>query len=191
MKRTFAFAIVCMLFLSVNAQLTDAFKGIYPVTDKAMMKSLNGQWKLKVVREGRADKNVPFVDASWGTIAVPGCWEAHGFCKPRYNYPDSLTGYYRTSFTLPEGWKDKQVVLRFDGVLRGYELWLNGKRVGTWESGFNTCQFNLTSYLTKKAYKGEPQLLALISAVSLRVRLLRASLRRRLSMLPTIRRPTS
>ena len=150
-----------MLFLSVNAQLTDAFKGVYPVSDKAMMKSLNGEWKLKVVREGRADKNVPFVDASWGTIAVPGCWEAHGFCKPRYNYPDSLTGYYRTSFTLPEGWKDKQVVLRFDGVLRGYELWLNGKRVGTWESGFNTCQFNLTPYLTKKAYKGEPQLLAM------------------------------
>lgn len=150
-----------MLFLSVNAQLTDAFKGIYPVTDKAMMKSLNGEWKLKVVRGGRADKNVPFVDASWGTIAVPGCWEAHGFCKPRYNYPDSLTGYYRTSFALPEGWKDKQVVLRFDGVLRGYELWLNGKRVGTWESGFNTCQFNLTPYLTKKAYKGEPQLLAM------------------------------
>ena len=150
-----------MLFLSVNAQLTDAFKGIYPVTDKAMMKSLNGEWKLKVVRGGRADKNVPFVDASWGTIAVPGCWEAHGFCKPRYNYPDSLTGYYRTSFTLPEGWKDKQVVLRFDGVLRGYELWLNGKRVGTWESGFNTCQFDLTPYLTKKAYKGEPQLLAM------------------------------
>lgn len=150
-----------MLFLSVNAQLTDAFKGIYPVTDKAMMKSLNGEWKLKVVRGGRADKNVPFVDASWGTIAVPGCWDAHGFCKPRYNYPDSLTGYYRTSFTLPEGWKDKQVVLRFDGVLRGYELWLNGKRVGTWESGFNTCQFDLTPYLTKKAYKGEPQLLAM------------------------------
>lgn len=150
-----------MLFLSVNAQLTDAFKGIYPVTDKAMMKSLNGEWKLKVVRGGRADKNVPFVDASWGTIAVPGCWEAHGFCKPRYNYPDSLTGYYRTSFTLPEGWKDKQVVLRFDGVLRGYELWLNGRRVGTWESGYNSCQFDLTPYLTKKAYKGEPQLLAM------------------------------
>lgn len=182
MKRITVVTLLCTLFLTVNAQLTDAMKGIYPVTDKSMMKSLNGEWKLKVVRGCRADKNVPFADATWGTIPVPGCWEGqrvlaeaseqvragdgtsemvNGFCKPRYNYPDSLTGYYRTSFTLPDGWKGKQVVLRFDGVLRGYELWLNGRRVGTWESGYNSCQFDLTPYLTKKAYKGEPQLLAM------------------------------
>ena len=44
MKRITVVTLLCTLFLTVNAQLTDAMKGIYPVTDKSMMKSLNGEW---------------------------------------------------------------------------------------------------------------------------------------------------
>ena len=161
MKRITVVTLLCTLFLTVNAQLTDAMKGIYPVTDKSMMKSLNGEWKLKVVRGCRDDKNVPFADATWGTIPVPGCWEAYGFCQPKYDYPDSLTGYYRTAFNVPHAWKGQQVYIRFDGVLRGYDLSLNGQHVGTWQSGYNTCLFDLTPYLTKRAFKGEPQQLSM------------------------------
>jgi len=85
----------------------------------------------------------------------------YGFSEPKYDYPDSLTGYYRTAFTVPEEWKGQQVVIRLDGVLRGYDLWLNNQYVGAWESGYNTCLFDLTPYLTKKAFKGEPQQLAM------------------------------
>lgn len=42
-----------LLFLLVSATLRaevyDAFKGFYPVTDKAFIKSLNGVWDIKVV----------------------------------------------------------------------------------------------------------------------------------------------
>jgi len=154
------------------AQVGDAFKGFWPVTDKAVMKSLNGEWQLKVVKGIIDDKTVPAADASWGKIPVPGCWERlrvgdgtsgmpYGFSEPKYDYPDSLTGYYRTAFTVPEEWKGQQVVIRLDGVLRGYDLWLNNQYVGAWESGYNTCLFDLTPYLTKKAFKGEPQQLAM------------------------------
>ena len=143
------------------SQIGDANKGVWPVTDKAVMKSLNGKWQLKVVKGIGSNKAVPAADASWGTIPVPGCWEAYGFCKPRYDYPDSLTGYYRTAFTLPQEWKGRQVIIRLDGVLRGYDLWLNDQYVGTWESGYNSCQFDLTPYLTKHAFKGEVQQLAM------------------------------
>jgi len=144
-------------------QIADAMKGVWPVTDKQMMKSLNGQWQLKVVSgiTGNNEDCVPEPDASWGTIPVPGCWEAYGFSAPKYNYPDSLTGYYRTTFTIPDAWKGQQVFVRFDGVLRGYDLWLNNRYVGTWESGYNTCLFDLTPHLSKKAFKGEPQQLAM------------------------------
>ena len=169
--------LLCLSFVIFHlsfgfAQVGDAFKGIWPVTDRAVMKSLNGEWQLKVVKGVSDDKTVPAADATWGTIPVPGCWEmlrdgdgtsgmAHRFCEPRYNYPDSLTGYYRTAFTVPAEWKGQQVIVRLDGVLRGYDLWLNGQLVGTWESGYNTCLFDLTPYLTKKAFKGEPQQLAM------------------------------
>ena len=136
----------------------DAFKGIWPVTDPAKRKSLNGEWQLAV-------------NGKEGTVGVPGCWErlttdistgkADRFSQPKYDYPDSLTGVYRTAFTVPADWKGQQVVIRLDGVLRGYELLLNGQSVGSWESAYNTCLFDLTPYLTKKAFKGEPQQLTL------------------------------
>ena len=160
--RKFLFCIA--LFLSAmtgKAQVGDALKGFWPVNDKSMMKSLNGEWRLKVVKGIGDTKTIPALDDTWGRIPVPGCWEAHGFCAPRYNYPDSLTGYYHTAFTIPQAWRGQQVVIRLDGVLRGYDLWLNDQYVGTWESGYNTCQFDLTPYLTKRAFKGEPQQLAL------------------------------
>lgn len=160
--RIILFIIYYSLFISVSAQIDDAFKGVWPVTDKAFVKSLNGEWQLKVV-DGIDDhsQSVPAADESWGNIPVPGCWEPYGFSKPTYNYPDSLTGYYRTVFTVPAEWRGQQVWIRLDGVLRGYDLWLNDRLVGNWESGYNTCLFDLTPYLTKRAFKGEPQRLAM------------------------------
>ena len=150
-----------LVSLTATAQPSDAFKGIWPVTDKAVMKSLNGEWQLKVVNGVTDDKTVPAADATWGTIPVPGCWEQYGFCEPRYSFPDSLTGYYRTAFTLPQEWKGQHVIIRLDGVLRGYDLWLNDHLVGSWEQAYNTCLFDLTPYLSKKAFQGEAQQLSM------------------------------
>ena len=161
MKRlqlSFLFILFSLLFSFAQQS---AFKGVWPVTDKAMMRSLNGTWNLKVIKGICVEQSVPAKDDTWGTIPVPGCWEPYGFSKPKYDYPDSLTGYYRTTFTVPAEWKGQQVFIRLDGVLRGYNLWLNDQLVGTWESGYNTCLFDLTPYLTKKAFKGEPQQLAM------------------------------
>ena len=135
--------------------------GVWPVTDPAMKRSLNGKWRLKVVNGITGNQVVPPLDETWGTIPVPGCWEPYGFSKPKYDYPDSLTGYYHTTFSLPKEWKGQQVWIRLDGVLRGYDLWLNDKCVGTWESAYNTHLFNLTPYLTKDAFKGGAQQLAM------------------------------
>lgn len=161
MRKLSLLTLVWSIVTFVYTEPEDAFKGVWPVTDPVMQQSLNGTWKLKVVKEVTDQRSVPEADASWGEIPVPGCWEAYGFCEPKYDYPDSLTGYYRTSFVVPEAWKGNQVWVRLDGVLRGYNLWLNNQQVGTWESGYNTCLFDLTPYLTQKAFQGEPQQLAM------------------------------
>ena len=156
MKKSFVIVtlIVCHLMVC-KAQVVDAFGGILPVTDKQMMRSLNGEWKLKVVEGIKDDNSVPQEDGSWGTIPVPGCWEAYGFCKPTYDKTDPLTGYYRTTFEVPQEWKGQRIVLRFDGVLYGYDLWINGKKAGSWRSGYNTALFDITPFLNKKAAKQE------------------------------------
>ena len=133
--------------LVASAQLRDAFQGILPVTDPQMKRSLNGEWSLKVIDGITDDTTVPTEDSTWGKIPVPGCWEQYGFCKPKYDSPNPLTGYYRMTFTVPQEWRGQRIVLRFDGVLYGYDLWINGKAVGSWRSGYNTALFDITDYL--------------------------------------------
>lgn len=143
--------LLCWAFvmtMMVMAQVTDAFQGILPVTDPAMRMSLNGVWNLKVVEGVGTDDRVPATDVTWGTIPVPGCWETYGFCKPKYDSPNPLTGYYRTTFTVPKAWKGQRIVLCFDGVLYGYDLWVNGKNAGSWRSGYNTALFDITDFLS-------------------------------------------
>ncbi len=141
--------------LLLQAQVRDAFQGVLPVTDPQMQKSLNGVWQLKVVEGVVPETTVPEADASFKPIIVPGCWEAHGFCKPHYDSATPLTGYYRTTFSVPEAWRDMRIVLRFDGVLYGYDLWINGKTAGSWRSGYNTALFDITPYLNKRSAQQE------------------------------------
>ena len=155
MRKILITAWMIALSIIVQAQVTDAFQGILPVTDPAMMKCLNGVWSLKVT-EGVGDlPSVPEKDDSWGSIPVPGCWEAYGFCQPKYDSPQPLTGYYRTTFSVPKEWRKQQVVLRFDGVLYGYDLWINGRKAGSWRSGYNTALFDITPFLNRKSDQQE------------------------------------
>ena len=142
--------VAVLALFSTAVQADDAFHGILPVTDRTMTRNLNGEWALKVI-EGTADTDeVPAQDGSWGKIPVPGCWEAYGYCKPSYDKANPLTGYYRTTFSVPTEWKGKRIVLRLDGVLYGYDLWINGKKAGSWRSGYNTALFDITPYINKK-----------------------------------------
>lgn len=151
MKRLTILIGLLLMANTMQAQVSDAFLGILPVTDAAMQQSLNGEWRLKVI-EGVADAPaVPAEDATWRSIPVPGCWEAHGFCQPSYDKALALTGYYRTTFSVPERWRGQRIVIRFDGVLYGYDLWINGKQAGTWRSGYNTALFDITPYINKKS----------------------------------------
>ena len=154
MKRLLVSLSLIIYHLSL-AFAIDAFQGILPVTDPQMKMSLNGTWQLKVVEGITGDQSVPAADATWGRIPVPGCWEAYGFCKPSYDKALPLTGYYRTSFTLPAAWKGQRIVVRFDGVLYGYDLWINGKPAGSWRSAYNTALFDITPYINSKRERQE------------------------------------
>ena len=150
-KRLVSVMGLLLFFAGTKAQVNDAFQGVLPVTDPMMKKSLNGEWQLKVIKGIADNQTVPAVNETWGRIPVPGCWEQYGFCTPSYDKAQPLTGYYHTTFTVPEAWKGQQVFIRFDGVLYGYDLWVNGKSVGTWRSGYNTAIFDITPYIDKKA----------------------------------------
>src|SRR5660398_222357 len=58
----------------------------------------------------------------WTTIAVPSCWEQQGFGAYNYGHDKfekrlNETGTYKYKFAVPVRWKNRQVVIVFDGVM--------------------------------------------------------------------------
>ena len=141
------FAAIAALLLAV-LQPAPSFaqsQDVYPVRSGASTQSLNGFWEFKYVAGPKADAAPAGLDA---TIAVPGHWELQGFAEPKYG--KSLAegmGYYRRTFTVPATWSGQRVMLRFDGVLFGFEVLVNGTKVGSWASGYNPATFDITDQL--------------------------------------------
>ena len=130
--------------------------------------SLNGMWKISWA--GNPDLRVrgfekpEFDDSKWFDIDVPSCVEMRGFGSPGYTnirYPhqnawpnirDRQSGKadynpvssYRRRFTLPEDWKGRRIILRFDGVYSAYYAWVNGRRVGYAEDSKLPSEFDVT-----------------------------------------------
>ena len=125
---------------------------------------LNGQWKFHYTADwkstavpGEKDFYGDGADVSaWKDITVPLNWEMAGYDVPVYNnvgfpfknnppYIEAIkdnfdanpVGSYRRTFTLPEGWDKKHVLLHFDGACSAIVVWVNGKYVG-YSQGANT-----------------------------------------------------
>ena len=149
-----------------SAALTESLNPESPYS-----KSLNGIWKISWA--GNPNLRIKdfwkkdFDDSHWFTVDVPSCLEMRGFGAPGYTnvrYPHAnkwprildrdtekpdynpVTSY-RTTFTVPEGWKDRRVILRFDGVYSAYYVWVNGRRVGYAEDSKLPSEFDITDYL--------------------------------------------
>ena len=125
---------------------------------------LNGTWKFHYSPDPASRptgfERRGFDDRSWADIAVPGNWELQGFGMPIYSnaeYPFAFdpanphppragnpVGSYRRTFTLPEDWAGRRVLLHFDGVDSAFYVWVNGTRVGYSEDSRTPAEFDIT-----------------------------------------------
>lgn len=154
--KTYLFMLLSLFLVSANnrAQVLNSLKDVVKPSDPSWVRSLNGEWNFCFIQGAEWKDKAAFYGedyemAGWDKIEVPGCWDALGYVAPRYVNPEEMNGLYRKHFTLPREWKGKHVFLNFDGVLRGYEVWVNGRYAGKWESSYNTCRFDITAYLKK------------------------------------------
>ena len=140
--------------------------------------SLNGEWKFRwtpVPDERIFDfYRTEFDDSGWEDFLVPSNWENRGYGTPIYvsaGYPFRIdpprvmgtpkedyttykernpVGQYRRTFTLPAHWEgDGEVLLRFDGVMSAFYVWINGEKVGYSQGSMGASEFNVTRYLQK------------------------------------------
>lgn len=140
----------CQIYF-LNGQVLDAGKNVIFSQDRKREVALDGEWRfLFSSTEGVGNEGTrkDCDDSQWDRIPVPGCWDALGYIEPRYTNPYKATGIYRRDFDVPAKWlRNGHVFLRFDGVLKGYEVWVNGEFAGKWESAFNSCHFDVTDYV--------------------------------------------
>ena len=80
-------------------------------------------------------------DKNWQSIKVPGEMLMQGFDIQTNN-----EYYYQREITIPEDFKDKQVLVRFDGVYCNARVWVDGIYVRTHVGGFTTWDCDITEY---------------------------------------------
>ncbi len=155
----------------LNARATS-----YPFTslDKALngdrelaeIFSLDGTWKFFFTEdESEAPSDFyseSFNSSTWDDIDVPSCWEMKGYGYANYSnstYPfpndppyistPNPTGCYLRSFSLPEGWDGKRIIVRFGGVYSGFYLWVNGEMVGYAEDSCLPSEFDISEFVNQ------------------------------------------
>ena len=55
--------------------------------------------------------------------------------------------WYKRSFSVPQAWKGRNVLLNFGAVDRISSVFVNGKKVGTHTGGYDAFSLNITDYL--------------------------------------------
>lgn len=92
----------------------------------------------------------------WSKIEVPSCWELQGFGSYTFGryylkkgaQPSDEWGLYRRDFRVPEGWRDRQVSIVFDGVMTDAEVKVNGTLAGPIHQGaFYSFSYDVTRLL--------------------------------------------
>ena len=153
-----------------SAALTDALEPETPYR-KSLNGTWKLSWAGNPDLRVKGFEQPGFDDSEWFDIEVPGCVELSGFGSPGYTnirYPhadlshptnaafatirDRQSGRpdynpvssYRTRFTVPESWKGRRVILRFDGVYSAYYVWVNGREVGYAEDSKLPSEFDIT-----------------------------------------------
>ena len=76
-------------------------------------------------------------------------FESDTYTNPTAPTKYNPVGYYRTSFTLPDGWDGREVFISFQSVESAYYLYVNGRKVGYSTDSFTAHDFNITPYLNK------------------------------------------
>ncbi|MCD7710977.1 MAG: DUF4982 domain-containing protein [Porphyromonadaceae bacterium] len=109
-----------------------------------------------------------FDDSRWETVEVPHDWAIFGpfdeeidkqvvaieqngekIATEKTGRTGSLpyigVGWYRTTFTVPQG---RRAILAFDGAMSQPRVYLNGEEVGHWAYGYTPFYIDVTPYLT-------------------------------------------
>lgn len=121
-----------------------------PQMQRANWKNLNGLWQYAIL-----PKSQETVPASFsGKLLVPFAVESALSGVGKTVGKDSVLWYQRT-LALPATFKNNSVLLHFGAVDWLCDVYVNGKKAGTHQGGYDPFSFDITALLNKK---GEQQI---------------------------------
>ncbi len=111
--------------------------------------------------EGNTPMTDKFDDSNWQTVQLPHDWAValpfvqspdgdvmgHGYKPVGGLFPETSIGWYRKSFSVARSDSSNRFVIRFDGVYRNSQAWVNGFYLGINESGYSGVSYDITDYL--------------------------------------------
>lgn len=116
--------------------------------------SFDGGWKF-IHDDPKGAEQASFNDGAWRTLNLPHDWSVEG-TYDRTNptgrgggYVEAGIGWYRKTFTLPEGDARRRVFIEFDGIMMNSDVWINGFLLGHRPYGYSSFQYELTGHLNK------------------------------------------
>lgn len=115
-----------------------------PIMQRGDWKNLNGLWEYAITPEGENWSGKPD-----GQILVPFAVESSLSGVGKRVGDDHLLWYGRT-FTVPAGWKNRQVLLHFGAVDWQADVWVNDVKVGSHTGGYTPFSFDVTAALNPK-----------------------------------------
>jgi beta-galactosidase/beta-glucuronidase len=111
----------------------------------------NADWKFHL-GDVPGSEQPRATDKAWRTLSLPHDWSIEGPYSQEWASATAFlpggVGWYRKTFTVPAGFRNKQVFIYFDGVYKNSEVWLNGHLLGKRPSGFASFQYELTPFLS-------------------------------------------
>jgi hypothetical protein len=113
-----------------------------PIMERTGWQNLNGLWDYTItLHQSIIPKAI-----DKGKILVPFPVESSLSGVQRELLPHDML-WYKRGFTIPDGWRGKEILLHFDAVDFQSSVWVNGRAVGTHEGSSDRFTFNITPYL--------------------------------------------
>ncbi len=153
-QKVTAILLSAMIMLSALAMLpADLFKASAAMVDGERLEfDFNNNWKFYLGDPTNAEAR-GFDDSEWGTVELPHDFSISqdyftGYVEAESGNLPGGTGWYRKMFSLPTDYKDKNLILNFDGSYKDTWVYVNGQLVGENHYGYNSFSFDITDYVT-------------------------------------------
>lgn len=116
-----------------------------PQLERTDWVNLNGEWEYAIKPKGQAEPA-----AFDGNILVPFAVES-SLSGVQKEVGENNELWYKRTFSVPAGWKSKDIVLNFGAVDWKADVFVNDILIGSHQGGFTPFSFNITPYLTGKS----------------------------------------